>query len=164
MMVYFKLMIVKWSLMMMNCLWMMVKCLSMMVKWVYDHILISPSFTGIWPSLTSSSPSLAWSVPSFAHLTIIEKLHRLQGCPRSCAWVTRTVWPTPTWRITTPSATWAQSPTCCVFSRCSTAMGSPWPSTASRGSAASQPCQRDEYWKKKHICWNFIQGQYFWIT
>ena len=59
MMVYFKL--------------MMVKCLSMMVKW-YDHTLI-------WPSLTSISPSLALSKPSLAHLTIIEKLHRLQYRP-----------------------------------------------------------------------------------
>ena len=57
MMVYFKL--------------MMVKCLSMIVKWVYDHTLISPSLTSISPSLTSILPSLA-------HLTIIEKLHRLQ--------------------------------------------------------------------------------------
>ena len=40
-----------------------------MVKWVY-HTLISPS-------LTSISPSFAWSQPSFAHLAIIEKLHRL---------------------------------------------------------------------------------------
>ena len=62
MMVYFKL--------------MMVKCLSMMVKW-YDHTLIWPSLTSIWPSLTSISPSLASSKPSLAHLTIIEKLHRL---------------------------------------------------------------------------------------
>ena len=43
----------------------------MMVKWVYDHSLISPS-------LTSILPYLAWSKPSLAHLTIIEKLHRLQ--------------------------------------------------------------------------------------
>ena len=62
---------------MVNCLLMMVKCSSMMVKWVYDHILISPSLTDISPSSTSILPSLAWSVPSFAHLTIIEKLHRL---------------------------------------------------------------------------------------
>ena len=62
-MVYFKLMMV-------NGLLMMVKCSSMMVKWVYDHTLISPS-------LTSILPSLAWSKPSFAHLILIEKLHRL---------------------------------------------------------------------------------------
>ena len=42
----------------------------MVVKWVYDHLLISPSFTNILPSL-------AWSKPSFAYFTIIEKLHRL---------------------------------------------------------------------------------------
>ena len=77
MMVYFKLMMVKCSLMMVNCLLMMVKCFSMMLKWVYDHTLNSPSLIGISPSLTSILPSLAWSVPSFAHLTIIEKLHRL---------------------------------------------------------------------------------------
>ena len=78
MMVDFKLMIVKCSV-------MMVKWSSMMVKWVYDHELISPSLTSISPSLTSISPSLtsilpslAWSKPSFAHITIIEKLHRLQ--------------------------------------------------------------------------------------
>ena len=58
-----------------------------------EHILISPSMTSISPSLmsislslTSISPSLtsillafAWSKPLFAHLTIIEKLHRLKG-------------------------------------------------------------------------------------
>ena len=64
---------------------MMVKCASMMVEWVDDHKLISPSLTSNSPSLTSISPSLpsillslAWSKPSFAHLTIIEMLHRLQ--------------------------------------------------------------------------------------
>ena len=62
MMVYIKLMMVKFS--------------SMMVKWVY-HKPISPSLTSISPSLTSILPSLAWSKPSFAHLTIIKKLHRL---------------------------------------------------------------------------------------
>ena len=41
------------------------------------HTPISPSLTSISPSLTSILPSLAWSKPSFAHLTIIEKLHRL---------------------------------------------------------------------------------------
>ena len=60
---------------------------------MYDHILIlpslmslspsltsiSPSLTCILPSLTSILPSLALSKPSFAHLTIIEKLHRLDG-------------------------------------------------------------------------------------
>ena len=68
-----------------SCSVMMVKWSSMMVKWVYDHELISPSLTSISPSLTSISPSLtsilpslAWSKPSFAHITIIEKLHRLQ--------------------------------------------------------------------------------------
>ena len=55
---------------------MMVKCTSMMVKWVY-HKLISPSLSSISPSLTSVLPSLTWSKPSFAHLTIIDKLHRL---------------------------------------------------------------------------------------
>ena len=45
--------------------------------WSYTQ-LNSPSLIGILPSLTSILPSLAWSVPSFAHLTIIEKLHRLQ--------------------------------------------------------------------------------------
>ena len=70
MMVYFKLMMVKRSL-------MMVKCSSMMVKWLYDHIRISPSLTSISPSLTNISPSLTSILPSFAHLTIIEKLHRL---------------------------------------------------------------------------------------
>jgi len=39
-------------------------------QWVYDHTLISSSLTSISPSLTSILPSLA-------HLTIIEKLHRL---------------------------------------------------------------------------------------
>ena len=48
----------------------MVKCLLMIVKWVYNHTLISQS-------LTSFLPSLAWSKSSVAHLTIIEKLHRL---------------------------------------------------------------------------------------
>ena len=52
----------------------------MIVKWVYDHTLISPLLTSISPSLTSILPLLAWSKPSFAHLTIIEKLHRLH-CP-----------------------------------------------------------------------------------
>ena len=77
MMVYFKLMMVKRLL-------MMVKCKSMMVKCVYDHKVNSPSLTSISPSLTSISPSLmsilpslAGSKTSFAHLTIIEKLHRL---------------------------------------------------------------------------------------
>ena len=81
MMVYFKLMMVKRLL-------MMVKCKSMMVKCVYDHKVNSPSLTSISPSLTSISPSLmsilpslAWSKTSFAHLTIIEKLHRLLGGP-----------------------------------------------------------------------------------
>ena len=63
-MVYFNLMMVKCSL-------MMVKCSSMMVEWKYNHTLISPSLTSISPSLTSI-------IPSLAHLTIIEKLHRLQ--------------------------------------------------------------------------------------
>ena len=56
----------------------------MMVKWMYDHIIISPSLPSISPSLTSISPSLtnilpslARCKPSFAHLSIIEKLHRL---------------------------------------------------------------------------------------
>ena len=49
---------------------MMVKCQPMMVKRVYDHTLISPSLTSISLSLTNILPSLA-------HLTIIEKLHRL---------------------------------------------------------------------------------------
>jgi len=39
-------------------------------QWVYDHALISSSLTSISPSSTSTPPSLA-------HLTIIEKLHRL---------------------------------------------------------------------------------------
>ena len=63
MMVYFKLIMVKCSL-------MMVKCSLMMVKWIYDHTLITPSLTSILPSSN-------WSKPSFAHLIIIEKLHRL---------------------------------------------------------------------------------------
>ena len=53
------------------------KMLVIMVKWVYDHILISPSLTSISPSLKSISPSLMSILPSLAHLTIIEKLHRL---------------------------------------------------------------------------------------
>ena len=57
--------------------------LLMMVKWVYDHILISPSLTSISPSLTSILPSLACSISSFAHLTIIEKQHRLK-CMYEC--------------------------------------------------------------------------------
>ena len=57
---------------------MMVYFKLMMVKWVYDHTLISQSLTSISPSLTSILPSSAWSTPSFAHLTIIEKLNRLQ--------------------------------------------------------------------------------------
>ena len=77
MVVYFKLMMVKCILMMAKCSLMMVKCSSMMVKWVYDQTLILPS-------LTSISPSLPWSKPSFAHLTIIEKLYRLQ-----CPWLIR---------------------------------------------------------------------------
>ena len=55
------------------------ECSSMMVKWVY-HTRISPSLTSISPSLTCILPSLAWGKPSFAHLTIIEKLHRLNCC------------------------------------------------------------------------------------
>ena len=47
------------------------------VKWACDHTLISPSLTIISPALTSIWPSLDWNKPSFAHLTIIEKLHRL---------------------------------------------------------------------------------------
>ena len=61
---------------------MMVKCSLMMVKWVYDHTLISLSLTSISPYLTSILPSLLWSKPAFAHLTIIEKLHRLQCADR----------------------------------------------------------------------------------
>ena len=72
--------------MMVNCLLMMVKCSSMMVKWAYDHTLISPSLTYISPSLTSILPSLTWSVPQFAFLTIIEKLHRLQGGTKTISW------------------------------------------------------------------------------
>ena len=53
------------------------KMLVIMVKWVYDHILISPSLTSISPSLKSISPSLMSILPTLAHLTIIEKLHRL---------------------------------------------------------------------------------------
>ena len=41
-----------------------------------EHTLISPSLTRISPSLTSISPSLTSISPPFAHLTIIEKLHR----------------------------------------------------------------------------------------
>jgi len=56
---------------------MMAKCSIMMAKGVYNHTLISPSLTTISPSLSSILPSLAWGIPSFAHLTIIEELHRL---------------------------------------------------------------------------------------
>ena len=45
---------------------------------VNDNTLISPSLNTISPTSTSILPSLAWSMPSFAHLTIIEKLQRLQ--------------------------------------------------------------------------------------
>ena len=52
-----------------------------MSEWSYTQspslTSISPSLTSIIPSLTSIFPSLALSKPSFAHLTIIEKLHRL---------------------------------------------------------------------------------------
>ena len=72
---------------------------SMMVKWVNDGLLqandgkmlvndgeiivnegemLVNDNTLISPSLITNSPSLAWSMPSFAHLTIIEKLQRLQ--------------------------------------------------------------------------------------
>ena len=89
-MVYFKLMMVKCLLTMVKCSLMMVKCSSMMV--ITDKYMIIHSFHHHWlpfhhhwlpfhhhwlPSLSSILPSLAWSVPSFAHLTIIEKLHRL---------------------------------------------------------------------------------------
>ena len=64
------LMVVKYLLMVVKYLLMMVKC-SSMVKWVYDHTLISPSLTSI--------PIINEHLTSLAHLTIIEKLHRLPG-------------------------------------------------------------------------------------
>ena len=56
--------------MIVKCSLMMVKCSSLMVKWVYVHTLISPSLTRILLAF-------AWSKPSFSHLTIIEKLHKM---------------------------------------------------------------------------------------
>ena len=59
----------------------MVKCSLMKVKfsfmsiWSYTHFI---DYHFIIPSFTSILLLLAWSKPSFAHLTINEKLRRLQ--------------------------------------------------------------------------------------
>ena len=65
----------------------------MMVKWANDGLpqandgkmLINDGEMSVWYThfsiIDEHSPSLAWCKPSFAHLTIIEKLHRLYMVP-----------------------------------------------------------------------------------
>ena len=64
-----------WSNERMRVYFKMVRCSLMLVK--CSLIMGRCSLMSISPSLTRILPSLAWSKPPFAHLTIIEKLHRL---------------------------------------------------------------------------------------